>query len=137
FNPKWSLNAALHYTRGKGYYEQYRKNDDFETYGFNPVMIGTDTITTTDVIRRRWLDNHFYGGIFSVTYSNLKNFQLIIGGGANNYEGIHYGEVIWARYASQSEIEDRYYQNDAQKLEASLYTKANYQLGKLSLFADL
>lgn len=137
FNERLSLNLAGHYTRGRGYYEQYRRNDDFGTYGLSPVIIGGDTITSTDLIRRRWLDNHFYGGIFSLTYSNMKNFKLIVGGGMNNYEGGHYGEITWARFASDSEIRDRYYENDAQKLEANGYVKANYQLGKLNLFADL
>lgn len=137
FNQKVSLNIAGHYTRGQGYYEQYRRNDDFATYGFEPVVTGGDTITSTDLIRRRWLDNHFYGGIFSVTYNSLKRLKLIVGGGANNYLGGHYGEVIWARYASNSEIRDRYYENDAQKFEFNGYVKANYQIKKLGLFADL
>lgn len=137
FNSKWSLNIAGHYTRGRGYYEQYRRNDDFATYGFNPVVLGGDTVTSTDLIRRRWLDNHFYGGIFSLTYTNHKNLKVIIGGGMNNYEGGHYGEVIWARFAAQSEIRDRYYENDAQKMEANGYIKANYQAGRFNFFVDL
>lgn len=137
FNPKWSLNIAGHYTKGRGYYEQYRLNDDFEDYGLTPVTNGSDTISTTDLIRRRWLDNDFYGGIFSVSYSNTKNFQLVIGGGANNYVGAHFGEIMWARFASQSEIRDRYYEDDARKTEFNGYVKANYTVKKATFFADL
>jgi len=137
FTEKLSLNVAGHYTYGRGYYEQYRREDKLSTYGLDPVINGTDTITTSDIIRRRWLDNHFYGGIFSLNYSNLKNLKLIVGGGVNNYEGTHFGEIRWARFASTSEIGDKYYDNDAQKMEVNGYAKANYQLKKFNFFIDL
>jgi iron complex outermembrane recepter protein len=136
-NKKMNLNVAGHYTRGRGYYEQYKRGQDFADYGFEPVIYGADTLTTTDLIRQRWLDNHFYGGIFSVTYSDLKKLKIVMGGGANNYTGKHFGDVIWARTASSSEIGKRYYENDARKAEANLYIKANYELKKFNLFADL
>lgn len=133
------LNASVsgHYTRGYGYYEQYREDEDFEDYSLTPLHIGDDTIATTDLIRRRWLDNHFYGGIFSVNYNNEKGFKLTVGGAMNQYVGDHYGEIIWAEYASQSQVRDRYYENTAIKTEASAYAKATYQLGPASVFADL
>lgn len=137
FSEKLSLNVAGHYTYGRGYYEQYRREDNLSTYGLDPVISGADTITTSDIIRRRWLDNHFYGGIFSLNYSNLKNLKLIVGGGVNNYEGAHFGEIRWARFASNSEIGDIYYDTDAQKMEVSGYAKANYQLKKFNFFIDL
>ncbi|MEN9999077.1 MAG: hypothetical protein RI922_2067 [Bacteroidota bacterium] len=138
FSPKFTFNAAGHYTYGRGYYEQYKRNQDFGTYGLDTVFTnGGDTITTTDLIRRRWLDNHFYGGIFSLSYSNYKNFKLIFGGGANEYKGTHFGEIIWARTASQSEINQHYYDNDARKFEANAYLKANYQRKGFNVFADL
>ena len=137
FSTKISINVAGHYTRGRGYYEQYKKDQDFSTYGLDTLFTGGDTITTTDLIRRRWLDNNFYGSVFSLNYNNLKNFKLIVGGGVNQYDGGHYGEIIWARNASQSEIGQRYYDNNAVKVEASGYVKANYQLKKMNLFADL
>ncbi len=137
FTQKVSLNVAGHYTRGRGYYEQYRRDQEFETYGLDTIFTNGDTITTTDLIRRRWLDNHFYGAIFSVNYSNSKNLKMIVGGGVNQYEGEHFGEIIWARFASQSEIGDHYYHNDASKTEANGYVKTNYQVGKFNLYGDL
>ncbi len=137
FSTKISINVAGHYTRGRGYYEQYKRGQDFSTYGLDTLFTGGDTISTTDLIRRRWLDNNFYGSVFSLNYNNLKNFKLIVGGGVNQYDGGHYGEIIWARNASQSEIGQRYYDNNAVKVEASGYIKANYQLKKMNLFADL
>lgn len=137
FSNKLNLNVSGHYTRGKGYYEQFRRDDDFDTYGLQPVIVAGDTVVNTDLIRRRWLDNHFYGGVFSLNYTNQKGFNLVWGGGANQYIGDHFGEIIWARYASQSDIRDRYYDNLAVKSEANSYLKVTYQWKKLVAFADV
>jgi iron complex outermembrane receptor protein len=131
------VNVSGHYTRGRGYYEQYRRNDDFADYGLEPLIFGADTVVTTDLIRQRWLDNHFYGTVFSMTFDPYKGFRFILGGGANQYVGKHFGEVIWARNASQSEIGQRYYDNDAEKNEANLYLKTNYGYKRFNFFVDL
>jgi iron complex outermembrane receptor protein len=136
FTDNISLTSALHYTRGQGYFEQYRADESFGDYGFTPLNFTNDTISTTDLIRRRWLDNHFYGGVFSLTYDKGP-LNLILGGGANQYIGGHYGEVIWAEFASNSEIRDRYYDNDANKIEAHTYLKGTYKIKKLTLFGDI
>jgi len=130
------LSSALHYTRGKGYYEQYKADQGFSDYGFVPIIFSNDTITSTDLIRRRWLDNHFYGGVFSLTYDKGP-LNLIFGGGANQYIGGHFGEVIWAQFSSDSKIRDRYYDNDAYKFEAHSYLKGTYKYGKLTFYGDL
>jgi len=133
----WSSNFALHYTKGKGYFEQYREDEDFSDYGLNPIVLGGETIDVTDLIRRRWLDNDFYGTTFSVNY-NKDKVDLIIGGGANKYEGAHFGEIIWAQYASQSEIRDRHYDDFSTKTDVNVFAKINYQLTqKWRLFGDL
>jgi len=137
FSNKLAFNISGHYTRGRGYYEQYKRNQDFSTYGFDPVVLGTDTIQNTDLIRRRWLDNHFYGAVYAIAYRNNKNMIITLGGGANQYLGNHFGEVIWARTASQSEIGQRYYENDANKYEINNYLKFNYTYKKLAVYADL
>lgn len=137
FSNKLNFNASAHYTRGLGYFEQYRQDDDFSTYNLQPVYLVNDTINSTDLIRRRWLDNHFYGGVFSFNYNNNSGLDVTLGGGWNQYDGDHYGEIIWARFASQSEIRDRYYDNNALKTEAHTYVKATYQFGKATAFADL
>ena len=133
----WSTNIALHYTRGRGFFEQYKEADDFSTYGFEPLIIDGEEVNTTDVIRRRWLDNDFYGTVFSANYRKEK-LDLIMGGGFNKYEGDHFGEVIWARYASNSSYQDRYYDDSSFKTDFNIYTKANYQLtDQWSLYGDL
>lgn len=133
----WSTNIALHYTRGRGYFEQYREDGDFDVYGFEPLTVNDSLVNTTDLIRRRWLDNDFYGTVFSAEY-NKKRLNLILGGGYNRYHGDHFGEVIWARFASDSEIRDSYYDNDSKKTDFNGYAKANYGLtDNLSLYGDL
>lgn len=137
FNSNLNFNLAAHYTRGRGYYEQYRTGDNLSDYGLDPVILTSDTITTGNFIRRRWLDNHFYGGIFSLNYTNQKGLAVTWGGAVNQYLGKHYGEIIWAEFASNSQIRDRYYESDAVKLDASSYLKATYEWKKLTLYADL
>lgn len=142
-NKKLSQSLSLHYTRGLGYFEQFRRNDRFSTYGLTPIQIVNPTtgnivnINRTDLIRRRWLDNHFYGAVYGLTYDNDKGLQVTWGAAVNQYIGEHYGEIIWARYASQSEIRDRYYDNRAVKSEANSYIRANYQLNKWNFFGEL
>lgn len=137
YDNNWSTNVSINYTRGRGYFEQYKEDQDFQTYGFEPIKIGNDTINTTDLIRRRWLDNHFYAANANVNYRNNK---IDFTGGAfySHYTGNHYGEVIWARFASNSEIRDPYYDSDAKKNEFTIFSKATYRINaKWSVFADL
>ncbi|HEX9979965.1 MAG TPA: TonB-dependent receptor [Flavobacterium sp.] len=137
FSDNWNTNLAFHYTIGKGYYENYKEDADFGEYGLTPVIAGGETISETDLVRRKWLDNDFYGMTFSANY-NTEKLDFIVGGALNNYEGKHFGEVVWARFASASEPGDHYYDQNAQKSDFNVFTKANYQVGKrLNLFADL
>ncbi|MDO6808406.1 TonB-dependent receptor [Zobellia galactanivorans] len=133
----WSSNVALHFTKGSGFFEQYKQEDDFATYGFDPIVVNGDLVETTDLIRRRWLDNKFYGLVFSANYTKDR-LDVILGGGWNSYQGDHFGEVIWARYATDSHIRDRYYEDDSNKSDFNVYSKVNYGLNdKWSLFGDL
>jgi iron complex outermembrane recepter protein len=134
---KWVLNTALHYTKGLGYYEEYKENQKFEDYKLNNVVLGTDTLRTTDLIRRRWLNNDFYGITYSLAYTGSR-FSGTFGGGANEYKGRHFGEIIWAKYASNSQIRQKYYENEAQKSDVNFYAKGSYALTeKLYVSADL
>jgi iron complex outermembrane receptor protein len=132
----WRTNLAFHYTKGKGYYENYKENAKFSAYGLTPILINGTTINRTDLVRQKWLDNDFYGTTFSAIYNNEK-LEMIFGGGYNRYEGDHFGKVIWARYASTSEKQDLYYDDYASKNDGNIFAKANYQIAdKLSLFGD-
>jgi iron complex outermembrane receptor protein len=137
FNDKLILNLAGHYTYGRGYYEQYRKGENLTDYGLNPVVIGSDTIQQTDLIRRLWLDNDFVGGVYGITYKPTAHLDFVLGGSANTYFGRHFGELVWAQYASNSEIYQRYYNNDSRKSELSSYVKAVYKRDRFDVYTDL
>ncbi|GLB52647.1 TonB-dependent receptor [Neptunitalea chrysea] len=137
WSANWSTNVALHYTYGRGFYEQYKEDEAFGDYGLTPIDISGTTISTTDLIRRKWLDNDFYGAIFSATYEKDR-ISVIMGGGVNQYLGRHFGEIIWTQYASDSEIRDRYYDDTSMKNDLNVYTKVNYKLtDKWSIYGDM
>ena len=137
FSSKWNTNLAVHYTKGKGYYEEYQNSQSFADYGLTPIVVNGNTIDVTDLIRQKWLDNDFYGTTFSANYKDEK-VDFIFGGAYNQYKGKHFGEVIWARYASTSELGDHYYDNYGNKNDGNLFAKINYNLNsKWSLYGDL
>ncbi len=137
FSPQVSLSTGLHYTDGAGYYEEYENDQELSKYKIPPVVIGDSTIATTDLIRRRWLDNDFYGLTFALNYQPQSKLKTTLGGAWNKYDGDHFGEVIWARVASGSEIRHRYYQGNGLKTDFNIYGRADYTLDKLVLYADL
>ncbi len=133
-----NLNLAAFYVHGGGYYEEYEENQNFADYGLNNVIINNDTLTQTNLIRQRWLDNNFYGTTFSLNYEKKSKYNLILGGGWNKYDGKHFGKVVWAEYASNSFLDQNYYSNTGVKTDFNLYAKALYQImARLTLFADV
>lgn len=136
-NKYLKLNIGTHYTYGRGYYEEFKPGERLSKYKLNDVIIGNDTVRRSDIVRRRWLDNDFYGIVFSAIYEKNK-LTATIGGGANVYEGGHFGELIWSQYASNSFLGTRFYDGNSTKKEVNVYGKANYQFtDKLSSFIDL
>lgn len=132
-----SLNAALHYTMGKGYYEEYRQDQELSEYGLNAFSIGSQSISSTDLIRRKWLDNDFYGLIYSAKYKKDRT-EIIAGGGLNQYLGDHFGNLIWMKTAGNTEKDYRWYLNNSIKNEFSIYGKIKYMLSEnLTAFGDL
>ncbi len=129
FNTNWKGNIAVFLTRGKGYYEQYKADASLAAYGLPDYNDGTTTVTETDIVRRLWLDNYFYGSIFSLQYKKDKT-QLTFGGGWNKYEGDHYGEIIWAAVQPAVPANYRWYDVPATKKDLSFYTKWTQQLHK-------
>ncbi len=138
FNRYWKANIAVFLTKGKGYYEEYRAGQALADYGLEDYIVGTDTTTTTNLVRRKWLDNNFYGSIFSLQHIK-NNTQFTFGGGWNKYDGKHYGEIIYAAIQPAVPLNYRYYGNlPANKTDLSLYTKLAQQLTTYwQLFADM
>jgi iron complex outermembrane receptor protein len=139
FSDNLTFNAALHYTYGRGYYQDLSPGWYDQDYFKLPNGInGNDTITYSDVIQRLWLDNHFYGGIWGLTYTANK-FTLIWGGAYNRYDPAkHYGQVIWARYFLDNMQGFHFYDNQGRKTEFNTYLKASYSITtEFSAFADV
>lgn len=132
-----NLNAALHYTYGRGYYEQYRNDDKLEDYLLPMIIMGNDTISTMDLIRQKWLDNDFYGGTFSLNYISGP-FKAILGGAWNQYDGRHFGKIIWQQFATSTEKDYEWYRSTGLKTDYNIFGKVNYEISELfNLFADM
>jgi iron complex outermembrane receptor protein len=141
--PDWELNLALHYTKGKGYFEEFLPANDafgqgsFAFYGLPDLTIGDSVVSATDLVRRRWLDNDFYGGVYALIHQSGKT-SWTFGGSWNRYDGHHFGELIWARFAGNTNIRNRYYQGTGDKQDFTSYFKVSTQLTQhLGAFADL
>lgn len=136
-NEKLKLSASGFYTKGYGYYENYKNAESFSEYGMKDTIIGNDTIGTSDMITQKWLDNDFYGFNFSVIYDKFP-FKLTTGGGLNQYNGDHYGKVIWSQIARKRDYNRDWYFNNGLKTEANIYAKAEYiYANKLTIFEEL
>ncbi|NGP77406.1 TonB-dependent receptor [Balneolaceae bacterium YR4-1] len=138
FSENWDANASVHYTYGRGYYEEYKADQSLSQYQIEPIDLPNTTITESDLVRQLWLDNHFYGTVFSTQYQKDNNFTFTFGGGYNEYDGDHYGEVIWAEYLGNTDVENRYYDNNAFKTDGNLYAKLQYYFtDNLSGYVDM
>ena len=133
-----TLNTALHYTYGRGYFEEFQTGQDLAEYSIPYPVIGTDTITSSDLVRRKWLDNDFYGITASLNSKINSNVELIIGSAWNNYSGDHFGKVIWSQYASTIATDHTYYDYNGSKTDINAFAKGIFKLNSsISLFADL
>jgi iron complex outermembrane receptor protein len=130
-NENWSSNLALNYTKGAGFFEQFKEEEDAADFN-NLIVDGTD------VIVRRWLENDFYVVNFNTNYKTDK-LNFISGISYSNYTGDHFGEVIWGEDLAQDvNIRDRYYFSDAKKTDFSIFAKAIFEINeKLSGYADI
>jgi len=134
-NKRPSLNVAGFLTRGKGYYEQYKADEDYAKYNMPYPVNGNDTTFSSDFIRQLWLDNYFYGSVFSLQYKSAKT-QITGGGGLTRYDGKHYGKIPWASNGLTGV--DTWYNLDAFKTDFNIYGKQQTEVGAgVFLFYDL
>lgn len=134
FGRDWTLNTALHYTHGFGYYEQYKEGQKLYKY-----LLTSALGAKSDLVRQKKMKNDFYGAVASVNYDNHSGLSLNIGGGWNKYDGDHYGNVIWVRqFSGKLNPNHKYYDNNAKKTDGNIYGKLNYELVKgLNAYVDL
>lgn len=125
----WKANIATFLTTGKGYYEQYKADRKLSSIGLPNYISGAETIKRTDWVRQLWLDNKFYGTVFSAQY-NTTTRQVIVGGGLNKYDGNHFGKIIWAKVQAAVPKDYEWYRHNAFKTDASVYTKWVEKLDK-------
>lgn len=153
FSNKIKFDVALHYTKGRGYYEQYRHQEDFSNYGVGPAFVGqqtvfdtlgnpnivpADTVYQTNLVRQLWLNNDFYGTVFSFTYEPNSRFKLVSGGGYNQYQGEHFGEIVWSEHTALLAPGSRYYADNARKTDFNIYTKVTLDITtKFNVYADV
>ncbi|MCG9911075.1 MAG: TonB-dependent receptor [Flavobacteriales bacterium] len=136
FNDSWSVNGAVFLTRGKGYYENYRADDRLSRYGLEPVIIGNDTLTRSDMVRQLWLDNYFYGTTLAAQY-NGKKIKITLGGAYTSYDARHYGKIVWAQVGLPVP-EHTFYNLSAFKNDGNLYAKINWEVANnLHLYGDI
>jgi iron complex outermembrane recepter protein len=129
-NGNLDFNAALHYTRGLGYYELYKTDKSVEKYKYSPIISGKDTLKKSDFVERRWLDNHFYGITYALHWkSDDGKSTATLGGAGNNYVGHHFGEAIWAeKFSIDTKNLKKYYESNGEKRDFTIYGKLNRPL---------
>jgi len=131
------MNATLHYTKGNGYYEQFEAGQHFSAYGLDNAYPGGDTIRQSDLVTQKWLDNDYYGLIWSLNY-NKDRVRSTLGTGWSRYDGDHFGEIIRAEYAAHFDQDYRWYDGTGIKDDMNVFGKLKYQLTPhLSLHGDL
>lgn len=131
------MNVALHYTKGNGYYNQYKSSRTLFEYNLDK----DETWAKSDLVRRKAMDNDFYGFVASLVYDNSDGLQATLGGGWNKYDGDHFGLVTWVKQPVSGYSFDpdwKYYDNNTKKTDANIYAKASYEFSRgLSGFLDL
>lgn len=142
---RWNLNVNLHYTDGYGYYEQYKNRQYLIQYGLSNFELpnpggGASEVERSNLVRRKIMDNGFGGGVFSLDYKSPR-LQASLGGGANKYDGDHFGNVIWVQnYANDQSFQPdhEYYNNKGKKTDANVYMKASWEAASnLYLYGDV
>ncbi len=134
---KLSFSGALHYTHGYGYYEEYQPAQALANYGVTPVTVGGVLVDTTDLTRRLWLNNKFYGITYNLKYQPKKDLNFLLGGAYNEYKGAHYDNIEWTQQSTDIPPDYQYSRDDADKKDFNIFGKADYKIGKVTLFADM
>ena len=132
-----SFSGALHYTKGYGYYEEYKNADSLKNYGVTPAIVNGLPVEATDLVRRLWLNNNFYGLTYNLNYKPNKNLSAILGGAYNEYDGAHYNNIEWTQQTTNIPPDYEYERDYATKKDFNIFSRAEYRAGNVLLYADL
>jgi len=137
YNNNWSTSATLNYTKGSGFFEEYKEDASLDFHGLLPITIDGETSAESDLVRRRWLENNFYALSANAHYKD-ENWDTTTGVFYSYYQGLHFGEVIWATNFTGPNLGDRYYSGTGDKHEFTTFSKASYKINNSwSVFGDL
>jgi iron complex outermembrane receptor protein len=132
-----NLNIAAYWIEGEGFYEQFKRRERLSKYGIEPIVIGDQTTTRTDLIRQKWLDNDLMGVSYSMSY-NKGAFNSSFGGGFSQYDNDHFGKVLWTNINAGIPKDYQWYRNNGKKDDINFFIKSTYEIvNSISLFADL
>ena len=138
FSNEWNANIGLHYTKGDGYYQEYKSNRTLKEYALMPYELNGETIKKSDLVRKKAMDNHFGGAVFAVTY-NANRVNATVGGALNRYVGDHFGQVLWVKnYIGNVVPNHEYYRNQGRKSDGNIYVKGDFGITEhLNAYADV
>ncbi len=133
----FSFSGALFYTKGYGYYEEYRNSDMLSNYGVTPITVGGVVQNQTDLTRDLWLNNDFYGATYNLNYRPSKKLNLTLGGAWNEYKGAHYNDIEWTQVATSIPPNYEYSRDNATKTDFNIFARAEYHAGKFLFYGDM
>ena len=137
FNAQWDWNFTAHYTRGNGYYNQWKNNRKLAQYGLSLTSSDGTPLTKSSLVRKKQMDNDFYGAVTSVNY-NGDDLVINLGGAANVYSGNHWGNVVSVESAPHYNDNSEYYRNNSRKSDINAFAKATWSfLPSFSVYGDI
>lgn len=137
FNPFLTWNTTFNFTKGDGYYENYKADAKFSKYGLQNQTIGDTTYKKSDLIIRQTMDNQYFAATSNLNY-NTRNIRSTLGVAYSNYNGDHFGNVIWGMYNQNIPDNFSWYLNNGLKQDVSVFLRAEWDITqKITAFADL
>ncbi len=129
-----SFSGALFYTKGFGYYEEYKKDEVLADYGISST---NPAVTNSPLVRDLWLNTDFYGATYALNYKPQQAVNITLGGAYNEYLGAHYGNVEWVEQGASVPPNYEYYRNNAKKTDFNIFGKIDYNVNNFTFFADM
>lgn len=138
-----SASATLRYTRGYGYYSDFKYNSKLSKFGFaNYTLADNSTLKKTDFVRKKGLDQNTYGLNWNINYKNDK-WNVLGGMAVQVFDCNHFGYLTYIKNDEFDAVvrangDYKYYDSDATKTDGSAYVKATYDFSPaFNAFADL